>query len=74
MYYLIRSLDQTRLVIDNDGWEHTDATDLFSIHDHERSGEQLSAKYKILESDQKSIPRNHKEVLAFGYRYNGTPT
>jgi beta-galactosidase/beta-glucuronidase len=73
MYYLIRSLDQTRLVIDNDGWEHTDATDLFTIHDYERNGEQLAAKYKMLESDPKNIPRNHKEVVAFGYRYNGTP-
>ena len=73
MYYLIRSLDQTRLVIDNDGWEHTDATDLFTVHDYERSGEQLAAKYKVLESDPTNVPRNHKEVVAFGYRYNGTP-
>ncbi|HEX8852397.1 MAG TPA: glycoside hydrolase family 2 TIM barrel-domain containing protein, partial [Pyrinomonadaceae bacterium] len=56
MYYLLRSLDPTRLVIDNDGWEHTDATDLFTLHDYARTGEELSAKYKILETDTSRIP------------------
>jgi hypothetical protein len=73
MYHLTRSLDQTRLVIDNDGWEHTDSTDLFTLHDYARTGEELAAKYKSLESDRTRVPRNHKEVLAFGYKYNGTP-
>ena len=27
LYYLTKSLDDTRLVIDNDGWEHTEITD-----------------------------------------------
>ena len=73
MYHLIRSLDQTRLVIDNDGWEHTDATDLFTLHDYARTGDELAAKYKSLETEPTRVPRNHKEVLAFGYKYNGTP-
>jgi beta-galactosidase/beta-glucuronidase len=73
MYHLIRSLDRTRLVVDNDGWEHTDETDLFTLHDYARMGEQLTAKYKILETDRSQIPRNGREALAFGYKYNGTP-
>ena len=73
MYHLIRSLDRTRLVVDNDGWEHTDETDLFTLHDYARLGEQLAAKYKILETDRSQIPRNGREALAFGYKYNGTP-
>ena len=73
MYHLIRSLDQTRLVIDNDGWEHTDSTDLFTLHDYARTGDELAVKYKSLETDRSRVPRNHKEVLAFGYKYNGTP-
>ncbi|MDQ3749793.1 MAG: glycoside hydrolase family 2, partial [Acidobacteriota bacterium] len=72
MYYLIRSLDATRLVQDNDGWEHTDTTDIFGIHDYGR-GEELTEKYKILETDRSTIPRNGKEALAFGYKYNGSP-
>jgi hypothetical protein len=73
MYHLLRSLDQTRLVIDNDGWEHTDETDLFALHDYARTGEQLAEKYKHLPSEPGRIPRGGREALAFGYRYNGTP-
>jgi hypothetical protein len=73
MYYLTRSLDGTRLVQDNDGWEHTDATDIFGIHDYARTGEEMAAKYKILETDPSQMPRNGREALAHGYKYNGTP-
>jgi beta-galactosidase/beta-glucuronidase len=73
LYFLTRSLDQTRLVVDNDGWEHTDQTDLFTLHDYARTGEQMAAKYKVLETDLSHIPRNGREALAFGYQYNGTP-
>jgi beta-galactosidase/beta-glucuronidase len=73
LYHLTRSLDQTRLVIDNDGWEHTDETDLFALHDYARTGEELAAKYKVLETDRSRIPRNGREALALGYRYNGAP-
>jgi beta-galactosidase/beta-glucuronidase len=73
MYHLLRSLDATRPVIDNDGWEHTDETDIFAIHDYARTGEELAAKYKVLETDRSRIPRNGKEALAFGYEYNGSP-
>ncbi len=48
VYDLTKSLDTTRLVIDNDGWEHTEKTDLFAIHDYTAYGEQLEAKYRNL--------------------------
>lgn len=73
MYYLTRSLDSTRLVQDNDGWEHTDATDIFGIHDYARTGEEFAAKYKVLETDRSQVPRNGREALALGYEYNKTP-
>jgi beta-galactosidase/beta-glucuronidase len=76
MYHLTRSLDQTRLVIDNDGWEHTDETDLMTLHDYARTGEEMAAKYKALgapENGRVRIPRNGREALAYGYQYNGTP-
>lgn len=73
LYYLTRSMDATRLVSDNDGWEHTDATDIFGIHDYAATGEAFAAKYKILETDRTQIPRNGREVLAQGYKYNGSP-
>ena len=73
LYYLTHSLDATRLVQDNDGWEHTDVTDIFGIHDYARTGADFAAKYKVLETDRTQIPRNGKEANAYGYRYNGTP-
>jgi beta-galactosidase/beta-glucuronidase len=73
LYYLTHSLDATRLVQDNDGWEHTDATDIFGIHDYARTGADFAAKYKHLETERERIPRNGREALAHGYRYNGTP-
>jgi len=73
MYSLTHSLDQTRLVVDNDGWEHTETTDLMTLHDYTPAGTDLAARYKSLETDSDRIPRNHRESLAFGNRYNGAP-
>jgi len=73
MYHLLRSLDPTRLVVDNDGWEHTDETDLFALHDYARTGEELAERYKILETDPARVPRNGRDALALGYEYNGAP-
>jgi beta-galactosidase/beta-glucuronidase len=73
LYHLTHSLDATRPVVDNDGWEHTDTTDLFTLHDYARTGELMAAKYDLLRTDRSRIPRNGREALAFGYRYNGTP-
>ncbi|MGE0129841.1 MAG: glycoside hydrolase family 2 protein [Blastocatellales bacterium] len=73
MYHLLRSLDQSRLVTDNDGWEHTDETDIFGLHDYARTGEELAAKYKHLVTEPGRIPRNGREALAYGFKYNGAP-
>ena len=39
---ITKSMDTTRLVLDNDGWEHTNG-DLLTIHDYSPSGEMLRA-------------------------------
>lgn len=44
MYHLTRTLDPTRPVIGNDGWEST-ATDILGIHDYDDIPERLLAKY-----------------------------
>jgi beta-galactosidase/beta-glucuronidase len=41
-----RRLDATRPVIDNDGWEHTDITDICAIHDYTQTGEGLRERYR----------------------------
>jgi beta-galactosidase/beta-glucuronidase len=73
LYQLTHSLDATRPVIDNDGWEHVDTTDLFTLHDYARTGEDMAAKYEGLKADRTRIPRNGREALAFGFNYNGAP-
>ncbi|MGC2661188.1 MAG: sugar-binding domain-containing protein [Bryobacteraceae bacterium] len=73
LYQLTHTLDRTRLVIDNEGWMHTDETDLFAIHDYEKSGEALYRKYKDVTAESKTVPPNGRPALIPGYTYNGTP-
>jgi len=73
LYALTHSLDATRLVIDNDGWEHTDMTDVFAIHDYARTGELLYERYKDLGKPGFGVPNNYKAALIAGYHYNGSP-
>ena len=72
LYTLTRSLDSTRLVIDNEGWEHTDMTDLFAVHDYARTGELLLQKYKDL--GKPGMPcRREPRGADSGLQYNGSP-
>ncbi|MBI3471363.1 MAG: glycoside hydrolase family 2 [Candidatus Solibacter usitatus] len=73
LYALTKSLDSTRPVIDNEGWEHTDMTDLFAFHDYARTGELLFDKYKNLGQTGARVPDNARAALIPGYRYNGSP-
>jgi hypothetical protein len=80
LYYLTKSLDNTRLVIDNDGWEHTEVTDLFAIHDYTPTGAELLQRYTVepvpvtlYGADMIPPPIDRKLYLAPGYIYNGSP-
>ncbi len=73
LYQLTHTLDNTRLVIDNEGWEHTEGTDLFAIHDYEKSGQVLYDKYKDVTQQSATVPPNARPALVPGYRYNGSP-
>jgi beta-galactosidase/beta-glucuronidase len=42
---LTRALDPTRLVVDNDGWEHSGDTDLCTIHDYTPCGDAFHQRY-----------------------------
>ena len=44
LYHLTKSLDRTRPVIVNDGWEHT-ISDILTLHDYEASGEVFKKRY-----------------------------
>jgi len=71
LYTLTKALDSTRLVIDNEGWQHTDMTDLFAIHNYARTGDLLFERYKDLGKPGAFPPHDH--ALAPGFAYNGTP-
>lgn len=73
LYALTHAFDSTRLVVDNDGWEHTNMTDLFNIHDYARTGDILAEKYKDLGKPGAGVPDIGRPALAPGYKYNGTP-
>lgn len=69
---LTKTLDATRLVIDNEGWGHTAFTDLFAVHDYAPTGEKLEATWGAFERTH-VFPRHSPPDLAPGEKYNGTP-
>lgn len=75
LYYLTKSMDNTRPVISNDGWEHT-ISDIITIHDYKQEDELLYQEYtdkdmKIL-NNLKEYNGKHK-LFAKGYKYEGQP-
>jgi beta-galactosidase/beta-glucuronidase len=73
LYYLTKSLDDTRLVIDNDGWEHTEATDLFAIHDYTETGTTFARRFQSVGRHGVPLPLYGKMYLVAGQKYNGSP-
>lgn len=71
MYYLTKSLDTTRMVISNDGWNHT-KSDLLTVHDYTCDGEILTDRYQDLEHLLSSMPTN-RTLYAKGWSYEGQP-
>jgi beta-galactosidase/beta-glucuronidase len=70
LYHLTCSLDNSRLVVSNDGWEHA-RTDLCTIHDY-GSPETLSRRYATPESSVASRPAN-RPIYVPGHGYRGEP-
>jgi beta-galactosidase/beta-glucuronidase len=70
LYHLTRSLDRSRLVVSNDGWEHA-LTDLCTIHDYGGAHE-LLRRYATPESSVSARPAR-RPVYAPGYGYRGEP-
>ena len=70
LYHLTRSLDQTRPVVSNDGWEHA-ITDLCTIHDY-RDAQALAKSYATPESAVAAEPAD-RPIYVPGYAYRGEP-
>jgi beta-galactosidase/beta-glucuronidase len=71
MYYMTKSLDDTRPVVSNDGWEQM-TTDLLTIHDYEWQREELASRYSTLEQALGMKP-SRKELFVGGTVYSGQP-
>lgn len=70
MYHLTKSLDESRLVISNDGWEHT-ISDLCTIHNY-KDGDALRKAFSSIEAALTAEPVG-RAVYANGYQYRGEP-
>jgi beta-galactosidase/beta-glucuronidase len=69
MYHLTRSLDGSRLVVSNDGWEHA-RTDLMTIHDYREAGA-LAESYASPESALAAEPAGRPAYVR-GFAYRGS--
>ena len=74
-YHLTKSLDSTRPVISNDGWEHT-TSDILTLHDYEEDGEIMRRKYLTKKEEVLSCEiyhNNFRAAYAQGFGYKGEP-
>ena len=72
LYHMVHSLDGTRIVSGNDGWEQA-STDLVTIHDYTAWPEQLSPEYRSTEQTLRGNPGADRIVSAGGYDHAGKP-
>jgi beta-galactosidase/beta-glucuronidase len=74
LYHLTRTLDSTRPVIGNDGWEAS-ATDLLGIHDYDGDPERLAARYSTAASQELFDRRRPggRILTLDGYPHRGQP-
>jgi beta-galactosidase/beta-glucuronidase len=70
LYRVTKSLDPTRPVVSNDGWQHT-ATDLCTLHDYAPASV-LATRYRDLESALAPGNMPHPPYLP-GYAHRGEP-
>jgi beta-galactosidase/beta-glucuronidase len=78
LYHLIHSLDPTRLVISNDGWEQT-VTDICAIHNYNHGSANETAKYADFKeslSTKEALLQSkpaRRGIYADGFEHKGEP-
>ncbi len=71
LYYLTKSLDDTRLVSTNDGFKNIEESDILSIHDYEiKSAEEFPIKYN---GNYDGMHPQGWALFADGHSYKGQP-
>ncbi|WP_394766668.1 glycoside hydrolase family 2 protein [uncultured Paludibaculum sp.] len=74
LYHMTKSMDPSRLVIDNEGWQHTETTDLFAVHDYTADMSGLLSRWSKVEVKPGAVlPPHGVNYLAPGQVYNGSP-
>jgi beta-galactosidase/beta-glucuronidase len=56
IYHLTRTLDPTRPISTNDGWEST-VTDIIGVHDYDQRGERLAERYDSVDMTARLLER-----------------
>src|SRR5438045_766522 len=72
LYHLTKTLDPTRPVIGNDGWESV-ATDILGIHDYDDDPERISARYGLQTAHLFQKERPGGRQLLIGHKHEGQP-
>ena len=75
LYHLTKTLDPTRPVIGNDGWESS-ATDIIGIHDYDADPEQMAQRYGQETKTEQLFDRRRPggRILTLdGYPHRGQP-
>lgn len=71
LYYLTKSIDPSRLISTNDGWENMSDSDILAIHDYSSLGAELKGRYN--ESTYDDTFQSFRRVLANDNPYLGQP-
>ena len=78
LYHLIHSLDSTRLVVSNDGWEIT-KSDICAVHNYNHGSKDEVEKYEYYKESLRTkenilntMPAN-RNIYADGFEYQGEP-
>lgn len=75
LYGLTKAIDNTRLVISNDGWEHT-VSDIATVHNYTQVGKELTMAYGDMETfmkDDFTGDLHTRTAYADGWEYGGQP-
>ncbi len=75
LYSMTKTLDNTRFVISNDGWEHT-KSDIVTLHNYTQNPKNISLAYEDMDkfmSGDYVADRYTRTAFADGYRYDCEP-
>jgi beta-galactosidase/beta-glucuronidase len=75
LYHLTKTLDPTRPVIGNDGWESV-ATDIIGIHDYDHNPERIARRYESAENIPHLFKRERpggRLLMLEGHPHTGQP-